>query len=127
MTVMDDATVSINRHVTRIILLIQVFLFVMWALTSAKPFLAGLILGGMVSLYFFQTLARRIRLMREMTLSGNGRRVGTGIGFRILMVAVCLIGIARVPEHVNVVGFLLGLPMSGAVLAFVLLRDERHR
>lgn len=124
---MDDATVSINRHVTRIILIIQVLLFVMWALTSAKPFLAGLILGGVVSLYFFHTLARRVRLMREVTLSGNGRRVGTGLGFRMLMVAVCLFGIAQVPEHVNVVGFLLGLPMSGAVLAFVLLRDERHR
>lgn len=124
---MHDATVSINRHVTRITFLLLVFLSVMWLLTSAKPFFAGWILGGMVSLYFFHTLARRVRMMREITLSGDGRRIGTGLGFRILMVAVCLIGIARIPEHVNVIGFFLGLPMSGAVLAFVLLRDERRR
>ncbi|HET7615621.1 MAG TPA: ATP synthase subunit I, partial [Bacillales bacterium] len=61
-------------------------LILLWFVIPAKPFVAGLILGGLISLYNVLSLARRVRVAGQLAAAGSSRVTGAGLLNRMLMV-----------------------------------------
>ncbi|MFD1427232.1 ATP synthase subunit I [Kroppenstedtia sanguinis] len=93
-------------------------ILLLWLILPAKPFFAGMFLGGLVSLYNVLHIARKLRLAGEMALAGEGSRMGIGLTNRFLVLILPLILGIRYPEQVNVLGIFLGFPL-GYVAAVV--------
>lgn len=87
-------------------------LLIMWLLTPYKAFIAGIILGLLVSLYNVLYLARRVRLAGESTIAAGTKKVqGTGMINRFLMAALAVIVGVKYPQVIDVRTIPLGLPI----------------
>ncbi|SDC52865.1 ATP synthase I chain [Melghirimyces thermohalophilus] len=89
-----------------------VCILLLWLVTPAKPFFAGMFLGGLTSLYNVLHLARRLRLVGESILSGGKARWGLGMSQRFLALILPLILGVRFPDQVDVLGIFLGFPLG---------------
>ncbi|MCS1352287.1 ATP synthase subunit I [Mechercharimyces sp. CAU 1602] len=117
----------IRRHILRYSGIILTTLVLLWIITPYKPFLAGIILGGLVSLYNVLYLARRIRIIGERVVAGQGP-AGTGLVNRILMIGFSVIMAVRFPEWIDYRSLVLGWPISYillAVVGYLLVRHDR--
>lgn len=119
-----DTFHPVHRQMVRLNLGLLSVLAILWYLTPLKPLFAGLILGISASFYFILTLSRRFRIMRLLLQHHSNRRIGTGFGFRVLMMGVLVVVIARFPEHFSILAFLLGLPVGTVIFAWVFWRDD---
>ncbi|PRX42024.1 ATP synthase I subunit [Planifilum fimeticola] len=100
-----------QRRVTILTFVVLALFFLLWLTTPMKAVFAGLLLGGLASLYNVLHLARRIRLVRESIRTGSGR-VGTGLGNRLIMAAAAVIIAAKYPDFFNLAAVGLGLGLS---------------
>lgn len=98
---------------TSIILLISILL---WLITPAKSFVAGFILGGLISLYNILYLARRVKLITQLVIAGSQRHMGLGFLYRILMVIFGAILVYKLPEWFDYRSYVLGLPLCYILL-----------
>ncbi|GGE28452.1 hypothetical protein GCM10011391_03770 [Pullulanibacillus camelliae] len=94
-------------------------LILLWLLTPAKSFIAGLLLGGLISFYNLLYLARRIRMAGLVAITGRPGLRGTGMFNRILMVAFAVILAVRFPEAIDYRSLILGLLLNFVLLIIV--------
>lgn len=87
-------------------------LLLIWLFVPAKPFVMGIIIGGLISLYNVLYLARRVRIAGQLTMTHSVRPTGTGLINRILMIAFGVILAYRFPEWIDYRALVIGLPMS---------------
>ncbi|WEG13108.1 ATP synthase subunit I [Pullulanibacillus sp. KACC 23026] len=104
----------------RLVLILTSFIFLvsilLWYLTPAKSFVAGFILGGLISLYNVLYLGRRIKLISQLIIAGSHRRAGLGFLNRILMVVFGAILVYKFPEWLDYRSYVLGLPLCYILL-----------
>jgi ATP synthase protein I len=108
-----------QRRVTILAVIVLALFFLLWLTTPIKAVFAGLLLGGLASLYNVLHLARRIRLVRESIRSGSGGRVGTGLFNRLIMAAAAVVIAANYPEAFNLAAVGLGLGLSYVLVVIV--------
>jgi ATP synthase protein I len=94
-------------------------LILLWFITPAKSFVAGFILGGLISLYNVLYLARRVRIVGQFAVAGSRRIVGTGFVNRILIVVFGIILAYRFPEWIDYRSLVFGLLISYVVMVVV--------
>lgn len=94
-------------------------LVILWLIVPTKAFVAGFILGGVISLYNVLYLARRVRVIGQMVVEGSARIAGAGLINRILMVVFAAILAYRFPEWIDYRSLILGLPMSYMIMVLV--------
>ncbi|HET6872419.1 MAG TPA: ATP synthase subunit I [Sporolactobacillaceae bacterium] len=98
---------------TSITLLCSILL---WLLTPAKSFVAGFILGGLISLYNVLYLARRVNVISQLVITGIRGRMGLGFLYRVLMVVFGAILVYKRPEWFDYRTYVLGLPLCYILL-----------
>ncbi|GGH84072.1 Na+/proline symporter [Pullulanibacillus pueri] len=97
-----------------------IILILLWLVTPAKAFIAGLLLGGIISLYNLLYLARRIRMAGQVAMTGApGLLRGTGMFNRILMVLFAILITARFPDWIDYRSLILGLLLNFVLLIIV--------
>ncbi|HET7521805.1 MAG TPA: ATP synthase subunit I [Bacillales bacterium] len=87
-------------------------LAVLWFFLPARAVIAGLILGGLISLYNVLYLARRVRMAGQSVIDGHFRLIGTGLMNRLLMVGLGIMFVYRFPEWIDARFFVFGLLIS---------------
>lgn len=120
---MNDPLAMRLRRTLRITIWASVGMVLAWALTPAKPFFAGLLLGTTVSMYNAYHAARRVRGIVEGLAQPTGRARGIGTMARLAMAAAAGLLVARFPHVFSVVGVVVGLPVAPLVAACTLLAD----
>ncbi|WP_169713645.1 ATP synthase subunit I [Paludifilum halophilum] len=119
-----DAIHERTRRVTLLTSAVLTVILLLWATTPAKPFFAGMFLGGLVSLYNILHIARKLRQVGERMLTGDGRRSGIGMASRFLMLVLPVALAIRYPEWVDARSIFLGLPIGYAVAVVVEYRRQ---
>ncbi len=112
---MNDFSSS-NRLVLILTSIILVLSLLLWFVTPAKSFVAGFILGGLISLYNVLYLARRVSLITQLVIAGSHRPKSLGFLYRILMVVFGIILVYKFPEWFDYRSYVLGLPLCYVLL-----------
>jgi len=99
----------------------------LWLVIPAKSFIAGLLLGGLISFYNLLYLARRIKMASLVAITGRPGLRGTGMFNRILMVVFAIILVARFPEAIDYRALILGLFLNFVLLIIIALLFMRKR
>lgn len=81
---------------------------ILWVLTSYSTWVAGFALGLFIGL--FNTLLTGIKVHRfSESIALGGRRAGLGMATRFSMAILGALIATRFPEHVSVVGLIVGI------------------
>lgn len=107
----------------RMIFLISCGIFglttIIWFLTAFAPFVAGLMLGEIVSLFNVWYLAHRVKLVGKRIVNQTPRLGGSGLATRILMVIFAALLAYRFPEWIDIRSYVFALPISYIVMLIV--------
>lgn len=120
---MSEPLARLLRRTFSVTIMASVGMVLAWALTQAKPFFAGLLLGTTVSMYNAYHAARRVRGFVEGLAQPTGRARGIGTMARLAMAAAAGLLAARFPHVFSVVGVVVGLAVAPVVAACTLLAD----
>jgi ATP synthase protein I len=108
-----------DRSRRLVLILTAVTLFcsiLLWLFTPAKSFVAGFILGGLISLYNVLYLARRVKIISQLVITGVQRRMGLGFLYRVLMIIFGAILVYKRSEWFDYRSYVLGLPLCYILL-----------
>lgn len=109
---------------------ILLVLILLWFLIPAKSLIAGLLLGGCISLYNVLYLARRVRITGQMAMAGTPGLAGSGVINRLIMIGFAIILAVRFPEAIDYRFLVLGFTMCYILLiivAIIYARKERTK
>lgn len=95
------------------------FLIILWFLTPVKPLVAGIILGGLISIYNIFHMAFRVKLASDRVIAGSQKLVGIKTLSRILMVVFGIILAYRFPEWIDYRSMVLTLPLGYILMVIV--------
>jgi len=127
---MNEIT-KVRRLILTISSYVLISLILLWFVIPAKAFIAGLILGGLISFYNTLYLARRVRIAGQSVASGSPRLAGTGLIHRVLMVAFGILLAYRLPDWIDYRSVPLGLPIGYILLVIAVLihikNEEKKR
>lgn len=105
---MNDLSAHL-RVVTRNAIYFFVGCLLLWAIVpNIRPYVAGLMLGALVSLFNTHLLALKIQQISQRVLELEGKRVGTGFLSRVSMVLIAVLISAKL-SHFSLVFTLIGL------------------
>jgi len=99
----------------------------LWLVVPAKSFIAGLLLGGLISFYNLLYLARRIKMASLVAITGRPGLRGTGMFNRILMVVFAIILVARFPKAIDYRSLILGFFLNFVLLITVAVLFMRKK
>lgn len=117
----------VRRQIIILSCSIFTLLILLWLFTPAKAFIAGLLLGGLISFYNILYLARRVRMAGQMAVAGGpGLLRGTGMFNRILMVGLSVIITVRFPKVIDYRSLILGLLMYFILLIIMAVLFARR-
>lgn len=87
-------------------------LLLIWLVVPAKPFIMGIIIGGLISLYNVLYLARRVRIAGQLAMTHGLRSAGSGLTSRIGMIVIGVALAYRFPQWIDFRALVIGLPLS---------------
>ena len=125
---MDDFSAHL-RTVQNVFLFFLSFCLAAWAvLVDYRPYLAGLMLGAIVSMINAKYLAWKIHKFTAMALEQKRRKMNLGFLTRAALAALAGLVAIRYPQHVSLIPTVIGYfftQLATIVLGLVSIRRQK--